>query len=303
MAKRKNKKVTANRNYKDTVFRKLFSDRRNLLSLYNAINGTAYTDETKLEIVTLENAIYMGMKNDLSFLIDDVLNLYEHQSSYSPNLPLRGLFYFSSLYREQIESVKQRLYTNSPLYIPFPQYLVFYNGTKEEPERQELKLSDLFITNGKGATPALECTALVLNINLGHNRRLMEKCKALKEYAQFIAIIRENIAVGMIFEDAVENAVDVCIKKGILSEILRKNRAEVIEMILTEYDENEFRDFLKEEAWNEGHKAGRETGLLEGMIKTCMDFQISKEQTIAKLRKDFSMSEEEAKQSVEKYWK
>ena len=107
----------------------------------------------------------------------------------------------------------------------------------------------------------------------------------------------------MIFEDAVENAVDVCIKKGILSEILRKNRAEVIEMILTEYDENEFRDFLKEEAWNEGHKAGRETGLLEGMIKTCMDFQISKEQTIAKLRKDFSMSEEEAKQSVEKYWK
>ena len=128
----------------------------------------------------------------------------------------------------------------------------------------------------------------------------MEKCKALKEYAQFIAIIRENIAVGMIFEDAVENAVDVCIKKGILSEILRKNRAEAIEMNLTE---NEFRDFLKEEAWNEGHKAGRETGLLEGMIKTCMDFQISKEQTIAKLRKDFSMSEEEAKQSVEKYWK
>ena len=154
-----------------------------------------------------------------------------------------------------------------------------------------------------------------ININLGHNRRLMEKCKALKEYAQFIAIIRENIAVGMIFEDAVENAVDVCIKKGILSEILRKNRAEVIEMILTEYDENEFRDFLKEEAWNEGHKAGMEdgikrgiqrgmrTGLLEGTIKTCMDFQISKEQTIAKLRKDFSMSEEEAEQSVEKYWK
>ena len=274
-----------------------------MLELYNAINNSGYTNPEDLTITTIEDVVYMGMKNDLSFLIDDVLNLYEHQSSYSPNLPLRGLFYFSSLYREQIESVKQRLYTNSPLYISFPQYLVFYNGTKEEPERQELKLSDLFITNGKGATPALECTALVLNINLGHNRRLMEKCKALKEYAQFIAIIRENIAVGMIFEDAVENAVDVCIKKGILSEILRKNRAEVIEMILTEYDENEFRDFLKEEAWNEGHKAGRETGLLEGMIKTCMDFRISKEQTIEKLRKDFSMSEEEAGQCVEKYWK
>ena len=304
-----------NKKYKDRLFRLIFQDKKDLLELYNAINNSDYTNPEDLTITTIEDVVYMGMKNDLSFLIDDVLNLYEHQSSFSPNLPLRGLFYFSSLYREQIEPVKQRLYTNSPLYIPFPQYLVFYNGTKEEPERQELKLSDLFITNGKGATPALECTALVLNINLGHNRRLMEKCKALKEYAQFIAIIRENIAVGMIFEDAVENAVDVCIKKGILSEILRKNRAEVIEMILTEYDENEFRDFLKEEAWNEGHKAGMEdgikrgiqrgmrTGLLEGTIKTCMDFQISKEQTIAKLRKDFSMSEEEAEQSVEKYWK
>ena len=84
MAKRKNKKVTANRNYKDTVFRKLFSDRKNLLSLYNAINGTAYTDEMKLEIVTLENAIYMGMKNDLAFIIDTNLFLYEHQSTYNP---------------------------------------------------------------------------------------------------------------------------------------------------------------------------------------------------------------------------
>ena len=270
-----------NKKYKDRLFRLIFQDKKDLLELYNAINNSDYTNPEDLTITTIEDVVYMGMKNDLSFLIDDVLNLY----------------------REQIESVKQRLYTNSPLYIPFPQYLVFYNGTKEEPERQELKLSDLFITNGKGATPALECTALVLNINLGHNRRLMEKCKALKEYAQFIAIIRENIAVGMIFEDAVENAVDVCIKKGILSEILRKNRAEVIEMILTEYDENEFRDFLKEEAWNEGHKAGRETGLLEGMIKTCMDFQISKEQTMEKLKQDFSMSEEEAEQSVEKYWK
>jgi len=304
-----------NKKYKDRLFRLIFQDKKDLLELYNAINNSDYTNPEDLTITTIEDVVYMGMKNDLSFLIDDVLNLYEHQSSFSPNLPLRGLFYFSSLYREQIEPVKQRLYTNSPLYIPFPQYLVFYNGTKEEPERQELKLSDLFITNGKGATPALECTALVLNINLGHNRKLMEKCKALKEYAQFIAAIRENIAVGMIFEDAVENAVDVCIKKEILSEILRKNRVEVIEMILTEYDENEFRDFLKEEAWNEGHKAGMEdgikrgiergmrTGLIEGTIKTCMDFQISKERTIEKLRKDFSMSEEEAGQCVEKYWK
>lgn len=288
-----------NKKYKDRLFRLIFQDRKDLLELYNAVNNSNYTDPEELTITTIEDVVYMGMKNDLSFLIDDVLNLYEHQSSFSPNLPLRGLFYFSSLYREQIEPVKQRLYMNSPLYIPFPQYLVFYNGTKEEPERQELKLSDLFITNGKEATPALECTVLVLNINLGHNRKLMEKCKALKEYAQFIAMIRENVGAGMVFEEAVENTVDNCIEKGILSEILRKNRAEVIEMILTEYDENEFRDFLKEEAWNEGNKVG----LIEGTIRTCVDFKIPKEEIIKKLRNDFSMSKEEAEQFVEKFCK
>ena len=288
-----------NKKYKDRLFRLIFQDRKDLLELYNAVNNSNYTDPEELTITTIEDVVYMGMKNELSFLIDDVLNLYEHQSSFSPNLPLRGLFYFSSLYREQIEPVKQRLYTNSPLYIPFPQYLAFYNGTKEEPERQELKLSDLFIQNGKKAIPALECTAVVLNINLGHNRKLMEKCKALKEYAQFIAMIRENVGTGMIFEEAVENTVDNCIEKGILSEILRRNRAEVIEMILTEYDENEFRDFLKEEAWNEGNKVG----LIEGTIRTCVDFKIPKEEIIKKLRNDFSLSQKEAEQFVEKFCK
>ena len=127
----------------------------------------------------------------------------------------------------------------------------------------------------------------------------MEKCKALKEYAQFIAMIRENVGAGMIFEEAVENAVDNCIEKGILSEILRRNRAEVIEMILTEYDENEFRDFLKEEAWNEGNKVG----LIEGTIRTCVDFKIPKEEIIKKLRNDFSLSQKEAEQFVEKFCK
>ena len=118
MTKRKNKKVTANRNYKDTVFRKLFSDRRNLLSLYNAINGTAYTDETKLEIVTLENAIYMGMKNDLAFIIDTNLFLYEHQSTYNPNMPLRDLFYISGEYQKLVD--RKSLYSSILLKLPAP---------------------------------------------------------------------------------------------------------------------------------------------------------------------------------------
>lgn len=89
----KNKRI--HRKYKDRVFRIIFRDKKELPELYNVVNDSAYTNPDELTITTIEDVVYMGMKNDLSFIIGDVMNLYEHQSSYSPNLPLRGLFYFA----------------------------------------------------------------------------------------------------------------------------------------------------------------------------------------------------------------
>lgn len=295
-----------NRKYKDRLFRLIFKDKENLLQLYNAINDSHYTNPNDLMITTIDDVVFMGMKNDLSFIIDDVMSLYEHQSTYSPNLPLRGLFYFSAMYRDYIEPMKQQLYTESPLQIPFPVYLVFYNGMKEEPERKEIPLSNLFIQNEKELQPALECTATLLNINLGHNRELMEKCRILKEYAQFIQMIRSKIASELPFQEAVESAVNECISKGILSEILRKNKTEVIDVILTEYDENEFREFLKEDSWKKGHEAGMEEerkNSIRFMIKTCMEFQLPREQILEKLMDGFSLSQDAAEKHLENYKK
>ena len=295
-----------NRKYKDRLFRLIFRDKENLLQLYNAINDSHYTNPEDLMITTIDDVVYMGMKNDLSFMIDDIMSLYEHQSTYSPNLPLRGLFYFSAMYRNYIEPMKQQLYTESPFQIPFPVYLVFYNGMKEEPERKEIPLSNLFIQNEKGLQPALECTATLLNINLGHNRELMEKCRILKEYAQFIYMIRSKIASELPFQEAVESAVNEYISKGILSEILRKNKTEVIDVILTEYDENEFREFLKEDSWKKGHEAGMEEerkNNIRFMIKTCMEFQLPREQILEKLMEGFSLSKDEAEKYLENYKK
>lgn len=295
-----------NRKYKDRLFRFIFNDKENLLQLYNAINDSHYSNPDDLVITTIDDVVYMGMKNDLSFMIDDIMNLYEHQSTYSPNLPLRGLFYFSAMYRNYIEPMKQKLYTDSPLRIPFPVYLVFYNGSMEEPERKEILLSDLFIQNGKGLQPALECTAPLLNINFGHNQELMEKCRILKEYALFIHTIRSKISIGLPFQEAVETAVEDCISKNILSEILRKNKAEVIDMILTEYDENEFREFLKEDSWKKGHEAGMQDGIKTGIreiIRTFSELQLPKEQLLEKLMNSFSLSVEEAEEYIEKYSK
>ena len=297
-----------NTKYKDRLFRLIFNDKKKLLELYNAVNESNYTNPDELEITTIEDAVYMGMRNDLSFIIGDEMNLYEHQSTFSPNLPLRGVFYFSSVYKAYIEPVKHKLYSDSKLKIPFPQYIIFYNGIEKKPERQELKLSTLFIGNGKGKAPALECTALVLNVNYGQNKELMERCRTLKEYAQFIAIIRRNLAEGMKHQEAVEQAVDECIRNDILAEILRKNRSEIVNSILTEWDENEYREFLKEESWKEGHESGKLEGKIEGiregiirMIQLCQDLQLSQNETLLKIKNAFSLEDEDAQHYIDEY--
>ena len=289
-----------NTKYKDRLFRLIFHDKKELLELYNAINESNYANPDDLEITTIDDVVYMGIRNDLSFIIGDEMSLYEHQSTFSPNLPLRGLFYFSSVYKTYIEPVKHKLYSDSKLEIPFPQYIVFYNGIEKQPERQELKLSQILVGNGKGKTPALECTALVLNVNYGHNKELMGRCKTLKEYAQFVAIIRRNLAEDMGHQEAVERAVDECIQNAILADILRKNRSEIVNSILTEWDENEYRKFLKEESWKEGHETGRSEGI-DMMIQSCMEFGIAKEEICKKMIEKYSLSEEEAKKYMEKY--
>lgn len=135
----------ANRNYKDTVFRMLFSNRKNLLSLYNAVNQRDYKNPDDLEIVTLENAIYMGMKNDLAFIIDTNLYLYEHQSTYNPNIPLRDLFYISNEYQKLVD--KKSLYSSTLQKIPAPNFIEFYNGSTILSDCTELKLATVYKGN------------------------------------------------------------------------------------------------------------------------------------------------------------
>ena len=197
-------KTVPNRMYKATVFAMLFEDKKRLLELYNA---------------TLENAIYMAVKNDLSFLIDARLSLYEHQSTYSPNLPLRFLLYISSLFSSMTKELN--LYGTKPIELPTPQFVVFYNGLQEQPDRKILKLSDLYTVKG-------EC-----NLEL----------------------------------EAVEKAIEECIREGILKEFLEKNKAEARNMSIFEYDQEKHLRQEREEAWEEGRKVGVEAGILQGLEK------------------------------------
>lgn len=275
MAKRKNRKVTArknyntgnhpaaNRKYKDTVFRMLFSDRKNLLSLYNAVNGSSYEDPDALEIVTLENAVYMGMKNDLAFIVDTGLFLYEHQSTYNPNMPLRDLFYIAGEYQKLVDH--RSLYSSSIQKIPAPNFLVFYNGTEREEDSWVSYLSESY--ENLTGEPNLELKVLTLNINEGHNSQLLEQCQILREYAQYVAKVREYAGTTDL-DTAVEQAVNDCIQNGILAEFLRKNKSEVIAMSIFEYDKEEEERKLRKAEYEAGIKVGikvgREAGLKVG---------------------------------------
>ena len=166
-----------------------------------------------------------------------MMNLYQHQSTFNPNMPVRGLIYLCRLYEKYIVKNEIDIYTSSLKELPFPQYFVFYNGTEKEPDRQELKLSDMFKAPPVSRTPALECIATMLNINYGHNKELMEKCQRLREYAVFVETVRQELSTGTDFDQSVANAVDICINGNILKDILTDQKAEVIQMILETYDE------------------------------------------------------------------
>nr|WP_297884411.1 hypothetical protein [uncultured Blautia sp.] len=250
----KEPEVTANRCFKSRLFVMVFEDKRELLKLYNAVSGKNYQNPELLEINTLDNAIYMSMRNDLSFIIDSRMPLYEHQSSYNPNLPLRFLLYnadvFSGLTKDE------NLYGTKLVRLPTPQFIVFYNGEKELPDRMELKLSDAYTV--KEEEVSLELKAVMLNINPGHNEKILEACKTLREYTEYTSRVREYTRT-MDLEAAVERAITECIQEGILEEFLKKNRAEAKSVSIYEYDMEKHMRMEREDA--------REDGIQEGIFE------------------------------------
>ena len=282
-------KLKLNRTYKDGLFRLVFKEKKDLLDLYNAIADRHYENPDDLIITTLDDAIYIGMKNDISFLVYDVLNLVEHQSSFNPNMPIRGLGYFSDVYQQYIEKNHLNIYGSKLIELPVPQYIVFYNGTAEEPDRVELKLSDAF-AEVAGISPCLECTAIMLNINYGHNQEMMKRCKRLHDYSLFIKRVRENENAGLILEEAVDKAVTDCINDGILADILSKNRAEVLNLLIYEYDEKKQRKIEREEGKTEGKAEGKAEYILDlledlGEVPPELRTRIFKERNLEVLKK------------------
>ena len=285
--------VTINRTYKDRLFKIIFEGKKELLSLYNALTGKNYQNPDELEINTIDDVIYMHLKNDMSFILDDWQNLFEQQSTFNPNQPLRGFFYFADLYK--VKYFGKKIYSTRLLKIPTPQYIVFYNGTMNMPDKKELRLSDAF--QQPTTQPDIEVVAHMLNINYGHNKELMERCQKLKEYAQFIDIIRHYLRENEQWtnEQAISKAIDDCIQNNILRDILQKERLRVMASILSEFDEVGYKEMIQDEAIEDGE--------IRGSIKLAYKLKLPKPEIIAILRHDYNLSDDEVNQYMQRFWK
>ncbi len=290
---RHGRRIFAKKKYRDELFRRIFNNRKSLLELYNAINETDYTDESELIIYTMEDVIYLGYKNDVSFIVSGMLNLYEHQSTINPNMPLRGLIYLGKQYESYILQHKLNVYGSSLVKVPFPQYIIFYNGTKpleNSSDKMTLRLSDSFMKpDRKDAVACLECMATVYNINYGHNQNMMKRCRTLEEYSIFISRVMENIEKNDAFEVAVDTAVVSCIEDGILEDFLLKHRAEVVGMLFEEFDMKEYLKMERRDSYAEGKAEGKAESLLDvledkGEIPEALKQKIQAEKDTAVLR-------------------
>ena len=292
-------KSYTNRQYKDRLFKFIFKDKEKLLSLYNALNCSYYTNPEDIEITTLEDVIYCKMKNDISFIIDDRLRLFEHQSSYNPNMPLRGFLYFAKHFEKYIVENEVDIYGKKLIELPTPKFIVFYNGDDMEEEREILRLSDSFVNAKEKACMELE--AEVLNINYGSNKELMESCRPLMEYSYFVQKVKDY-SNSHDRDEAIELAVNDCIRENILKEILIKNRAEVVDMLLTEYDEEKRIRIMNKQIEIERQEKEEAIERAESEKRRAEKERQKKKEAIQQAEKE-RQEKEEAIQQVEEYKK
>ena len=227
--------------YKDSVFRMLFNDKKELLSLYNALNNSNHTNPDDIIINTIGDSTFLKVKNDVSFIFNYELNVFEHQSTPCPNMPLRDLFYVAKLLKKITQ--EDDLYASKLVKIPTPKFYVFYNGTEPLPDEKIYRLSEQF--EKQTATPDIELTVTVLNINEGNNQKLMAACNTLKSYSIFVSLVRKYIKeIPKDIDDkeeeikaAINHAIQDCIDQDILKAFFEKHRREVQDMTYWDYNE------------------------------------------------------------------
>jgi len=263
--------MSANREYKDSVFTLLFGTPEKMIELYNAVSGSNLPSDTPITDATLKDALFMDRINDLAFVIEGKLVvLIEHQSTVCQNMPLRLLLYIARVYERLVD--KRSAYKSKLIKLPRPEFYVLYNGIATMPDKTALRLSGAFMDCPEGAAKyggfcPLELEVPVINVNAGRNHDIIGRSENLSGYVCFVDKAREYRASGLDMKEALEAAIEYCIGNGILDDFLDKNSREVRGMLFTEFKMDDALDVRFEEGWEEGREEGREEGIAIGEVR------------------------------------
>ena len=254
-----------NREYKSDVFSMLMEDKANALEVYNALNGSAFTDPEVVEIVQLEKGVSLSIRNDASYIIDMNFCLYEHQSTYNRNMPLRSMIYFVNALDDWLKENGHDLFGRKCIMIPTPHFVVFYNGVEKRPEYEEMRLSQSFYHQME--EPEIELVCKAYNINPQNNQELKRKSTVLAGYTYFVEKVRENQKKNMSLAEAIDAAIEDCIQNHILEDFFRSRKDEVRKMTHLDYTWEKREKLIRKEEYEDGRAAGRAEGRAEGRVK------------------------------------
>ncbi len=259
-------KEKGNREYKSDLFSMLLQEKKYALEVYNALNGSDYSDPEEIEIITTEHGVSLSIRNDASFVINWNSNYYEHQSTYSQNVPLRLLIYFANDLERYVSSNHKDLFRRKRIVIPTPHFVVFYNGVEPRDEVEEMRLSASFYHETD--EPELELICRVYNINPNYNTELKKKSKALYGYTVFVEKVRSYRELYDNLAEAIRRAIDECIEEDVLKEFFLTRRNEVEKVTQLDFTFETREKYIRRDAREEGYEEGREEGRKEEQVNT-----------------------------------
>ncbi len=276
------KTLKSNREVKASAFTAFFSLPENAAKLYSALNEKEEVSPEDITYTTLSGVLFMARKNDMAFQVKNrVLVISEHQSTINANMPLRDAIYFGRTIEKIVEA--KNIYKSSLIKIPTPEFFVFYNGKEDFPKEKILRLSDAYIEESE--KPMLELIVRVININFPVNHPILEKCRPLYEYSWFVQKIREYQEQGMNLTEAISYAMVDGDREGIMTEFMKENGSEAVNMLFTQFN--------MEDALEVRYEEGIERGII-ALIQTCQELGHSEEEIFIKIKEKFELSDKQA---------
>lgn len=260
----KNKNETSNREWKSSAFTTYFGTPERAAELYRALEHDEEIGPEDIEFATLEGVLFMARKNDMAFTVrKKVLVIGEHQSTINQNMPLRNTIYYGRTMEKLIPA--KDIYKTKKIYIPTPEFYVFYNGVAPQPPEQILSLSDSYLVMTDD--PMLQLKTKVININLPVNHEILQKSRAVYEYSWFVQRIRDYLIKGLGRDEAVALAIKDCLGEGIMTDFIREHGSEVENMLFTEFNLDDALEVRYEEGKMDGNLEGSMKMLIRQVIK------------------------------------